>query len=203
MLALDHIAVLGESLEEAAAHLEAAVGTPLFPGGRHNRFGTQNRLLGMAPDLYIEAIAVDPAAEPPSDARWFGLDHFSGPARLDKWICRVEDMASALDALPMAGEPIEVSRGGLSWTMAVPKDGVLAFDGLFPALIQWHGPQIPGRTLPKGGIRLKQLTVSHPDADVLRTLLAPHLSEPLIRFETAAPGLAAELETPLGEVQLT
>ena len=103
MLTLDHIAVLGETLEEAAHHVEAALGLPMMPGGAHARFGTHNRLLGLAPALYLEAIAIDPAAPPPGHPRWFGLDAFAGPARLDKWICRVDDLGAVLEALPMAG----------------------------------------------------------------------------------------------------
>ena len=59
-LELDHIAVAGESLEEAVAHAEAAVGMPLLPGGEHPRYGTHNQLLGLGRGLYLEAIAIDP-----------------------------------------------------------------------------------------------------------------------------------------------
>ncbi len=203
MLELDHIAVLGETLEEAAAHLEAAVNLPLLPGGKHARFGTHNRLLGLAPELYMEAIAIDPAAERPKEPRWFWLDEFRGPARLDKWICRVEDIDVALDALPMAGRRVDLERGDLRWSMAVPEDGQQAFDGLFPALIQWHSDLMPGRVLPAGGLALKQLTVSHPDADAMIDLLTPVLHTPLVTFATGKAGLTARIETPQGEVDLT
>lgn len=195
MLKLDHIAVLGESLDAAAAHAEAALGLPLQPGGHHARFGTHNRLLGLAPDLYLEAIAIDPSAPPPGRARWFGLDTFKGPARLDKWICRVDDLDRALAVFPQAGHRVALSRGGLAWSMAVPQDGCLPFDGLFPALIQWHGDLRPGKTLPGSGARLTSLTVSHPRADALQAQLAPHLDAPGVRFQTAAaPALSAELD---------
>lgn len=199
MLELDHVAVLGETLEAAVAHCEQALGTPMGPGGVHARFGTHNRLLGMDPGLYLEAISVDPAAPAPQEARWFGLDHFRGAPRLDKWICRVPDIEAALRALPEAGRPVEVSRGALRWTMAVPEDGRLPFDGLFPALIQWHVDVLPGQTLAGAGMDLRGLVVSHPRADALRDRLAPVLSAPLVSFESAAvPGLRAELQGPDG-----
>lgn len=197
MLELDHFAVLGETLEEATAHAEAALGVPLLPGGEHARFGTHNRLLGLAPDLYFEAIAIDPSAPPPQEARWFGLDHFTGPARLDKWICRVPDLAAALEALPEAGRAVEVTRGNLHWSMAVPEDGHLPFDGMFPALIQWHSPILPGKTLQGAGLRVDRLTVCHPRATDLQARLAPHLNAPLVQFETTqVPGLRADLTGP-------
>lgn len=38
------------------------------------QFGTHNRCLGMEDGIYLEVIAVDPEAPPPSRPRWFGLD---------------------------------------------------------------------------------------------------------------------------------
>lgn len=202
MLELDHIAVLGETLDEAAAHVERALGVPMVPGGQHERFGTHNRLLGLSPELYIEAIACDPTLAPPADARWFGLDHFSGPPRLDKWVLRCDDIDAALRVLPMAGRPVRLQRGDLAWTMAVPEDGLLPFDGLFPALLQWRSPVPPGKTLAASGLALEGLTVSHPEADALRDLLAPHLDAARIAFQSGAPGLRADIRTPQGSVTL-
>lgn len=194
MLVLDHIAVLGETLEEAATHVETCLGQPMLPGGRHERFGTHNRLLGLDPDLYLEAIAVDPSAPKPEDARWFGLDHFQGAARLDKWICRVADIDAALETLPEAGRRVDVSRGALHWAMAVPEDGKLPFDGMFPALIQWKSDVLPGKTLQRSGYDLTQLVVRHPNAADLSSRLAPFLETPCVRIETAeAAGLQAVL----------
>ncbi|MFZ7090117.1 VOC family protein [Primorskyibacter sp. 2E233] len=204
MLELDHIAVLGESLEEAVELIERAFGLPMLPGGNHARFGTHNQLLGMAPQLYIEAIAIDPGALPPPDARWFGLDTFLGPAKLNKWICRVPDMDAALEALPMAGRKVELTRGALSWTMAVPLDGELPFDGMFPAFIQWLGDvPAPGKAMSSGSLELKALTVRHPEAAALGALLEPLLDAPLVRFEQAEePGLAARIAVDGEEIVL-
>ncbi|MGR3370769.1 MAG: VOC family protein [Sagittula sp.] len=192
-LTLDHIAVLGETLAEAIAHVEGALGLPMSSGGAHPRFGTHNQLVGLDPDLYIEAIAIDPSASAPPDARWFGLDGFEGEARLDKWVCAVPDIQAAIAALPMAGRAVSLSRGKLSWTMAVPEDGLLPFDGLFPALIQWHSTVPPGRSLPASGAALTELTVTHPDAAALSDLLAPYLDAPQVRFVEGPANLAATI----------
>ncbi len=203
LLILDHIAVLGETLDEAAGHVEAALGLPMQPGGNHARFGTHNRLLGLAPALYLEAIAIDPAAPPPEQARWFGLDAFSGQPRLDKWICRVDDLDAALRILPMAGRKVALSRGSLMWDMAVPENGMLPFDGLFPALIQWHSDVPPGKLLPGSGCVLQSLTVAHPEGAALRALLAPHLQAPLVGFETSdTPCLTAKIDRAGTEIVL-
>lgn len=203
MMELDHLVVAGETLEEAAVHTELALGSVLQPGGRHLTFGTHNRLMGLGQGQYLEAIAIDPSLPAPDFPRWFGLDSFKGPARLDKWVCRVTDIEAALAALPMAGRPIELQRDALRWTMAVPEDGVLPFDGVFPALIQWHGATMPGLTLTSQGFSLEQLDVLHPEAEALEALLAPFLIAPKVRFvQASSAALRANIKTPMGEKQL-
>lgn len=199
MLVLDHVAVLAETLEAGVHHVEAALGVEMGPGGRHAHFGTHNRLIGLDPDLYLEAIAVDPAAPPPGHPRWFGLDTFAGPPRLDKWILRCDDMDAVLAQLPMAGVPVRLERGALSWTMAVPEDGQLPFDGLFPAIIEWHVDTPPGLSLPRCGLRLEALRIAHPAARALQALLEPLMDAPLVSFEQAdEPALSAGFAGPDG-----
>lgn len=193
---LDHLAVAGETLEAAAGAVEAALGVPMLPGGRHDLFGTHNALLALRPGLYLEAIAVDPAAPVPARPRWFDLDRFAGRARLCNWICRVDDLDAALAALPVAaGTPVALTRGALAWSMAVPDDGCLPFDNLFPALIQWQGARHPAAMLGDSGLELVRLVVSHPEAAELSRLLPV---PDRVVFEPGAPGLAAEIATPGG-----
>ena len=138
MFELDHIAVAGETLAAAVAYSEHVLGVSLGPGGQHAHYATHNQLLGLQDGLYFEAIAIDPSQPEPAYPRWFGLDAFSGPARLDKWILRCADISEAMRTFPDLGEPVHLTRGSVSWTMIVPRDGMVPFDGLFPAFIQWH-----------------------------------------------------------------
>jgi len=196
---LDHLAVSGETLEEAAAAVEAALGLPMLPGGQHDVFITHNRLLGLADGLYLEAIAADPTRPAPDRPRWFDLDSFAGPARLTNWICATDDLDALLAALPVdAGTPVALSRGDLRWRMAVPADGRLPFDNLFPPLIEWQAGLHPAKRLPDSGCRLRRLIVSHPEALALRDLLAPHLPDARLIFEPGPAALRAEIETPHG-----
>ncbi|MCR9126701.1 MAG: VOC family protein [Rhodobacteraceae bacterium] len=200
MLALDHIAVSGETLADAAAHVEDRLGVALNAGGRHDVFHTHNRLLGLADGLYLEAIAVDPDAPAPARPRWFDLDRFSGAPRLTNWICASDDLAADLAALPVdAGAPVALRRGDLTWRMAVPEGGALPFDNLFPALIQWGGPLHPATLLPASGCRLRQLVVAHPQAAELGAMLRGRLSDSRVVFEPGAtPELRARIDTPHG-----
>ena len=196
-LALDHLAVAGTDLDEACAAVEAALGVPLQPGGQHAHFGTHNRLLGLAEGLYLEVITVDPAAPALSYPRWFDLDRFAGPPRLNTWICRTEDLDAACAALPEAGAPVALARGDLRWQMAVPDTGALSYDNRFPALITWQGPH-PAARLTDRGCALRRLIISHPEAAALSQTLAPHLADARIVFETGMPALRAEIDTPHG-----
>lgn len=199
MFELDHIAVAGETLADAVAHGEAALGMPLLPGGQHSHFATHNRLLGLGDGLYFEAIAIDPSQPAPAFPRWFGLDDFTGPARLDKWILRTADIAAAQAAFPEAGEPVHLTRGTLSWTMLVPPDGRLPFGGQFPAIIQWHTDTPPGQTLAKADLRLDLLVIEGPDADQLEARLSPAFTDPRVRLSTAPDrALRAEFVAPDG-----
>src|SRR6056297_3496433 len=194
---LDHLAVAGETLEEAAAHVEAALGLAMQPGGTHPKFGTHNRLMGLGEGLYLEAIAIDPDAPAPDRPRWFDLDRLSGPAHLRNWIVRADDLDAALGLHADAGAPLDLARGDLRWRMAVPGDGVLPFDNRFPALIEWQAGGHPADRLADAGARLERLVVAHPEAAALRAAL-PDLDGPHVVFEPGAPALRAEITTPHG-----
>lgn len=205
MLALDHLAVLGETLEAAVSHAEAALGVTLDPGGAHPAMGTHNRLIALGPGVYLEAIAIDPAAPAPARARWFGLDDFRGPARLGHWIARTDDLNRALAEAPAGlGTPLALCRGDLAWTMAVPETGHLPFEGAAPALIEWRRGGHPADLLPDRGLWLEELLVTHPDpAGVLAAFPALAGMPQVVLATGPAPGLAARIRTPDGIRVLT
>ena len=199
MLELDHLAVAAATLEEGRAHVEAALGVALQAGGQHARFGTHNLLLGLEDGLYLEVIAVDPAAPAPAVPRWFDLDSFAGAPRLGTWICRCDDLEAALARAPDgAGVPVDLARGDLRWRMAVARDGRMPFGGAFPSLIQWQGAH-PAARLTPSGCRLRRLVIALPAADDLRRALSGLIDDPRLAIEEGAiMALRAEIETPHG-----
>lgn len=203
MLALDHIAVSAETLEEGAAWVEMALGVPLAGGGKHSHMGTHNRLLSLG-DLYLEVIAIDPEAPKPAWPRWFGLDHFRGPPRLTNWICRTEDLDAALAAAPAGtGNATDLHRGDYRWRFAVPPSGRLPFDDCFPALLQWQGDLHPAKSLRDHGIRLTRLGITHPQAPALQAALTG-LTDPRVVVELGPyRSLRAAFQTPHGPRVLT
>ena len=203
MLEFDHIAVSGETLDAASEAVEAALGVSMQPGGAHDVFHTHNRLLGLEDGLYLEAIAINPEAPAPARPRWFDLDRFRGPPRLTNWVCRCGDLEAALADLPEGfGAPVELQRGDLRWRMAVPSNGALPYDNCAPAVMQWLTPVHPATRLVQSGVRLRRLTLRHPQADALRASLSTHLRDDRVAFEMGAPELAAAFETPHGPREL-
>lgn len=200
MLRLDHLAVSCTALAEGVAAVEAALGVPLAPGGEHPTMGTHNRLLSLGPQEYLEVIAINPAAPAPGRPRWFDLDRFAGAPRLTNWVAAVEDMDAVLAASPAGtGVPVDLARSDFRWTMAVPEDGRLPFDGCFPALIRWQGAAHPAPRLPDHGIRLTGLTLIHPQADALRAALGALTRDPRLTVESGPVAMRAQFCTPDGD----
>jgi len=200
----DHLAIAAGDLGAGVAKVEARLGVAMAPGGQHAAMATHNRLLALGPGEYMEVIAIDPGAPGPGRARWFALDSFDGPPRPRAWILRCPDLEAALAVAPAgAGRPLDFARGDLRWRMAVPDDGMLPFDGLFPALIQWQAGRHPAGVLPASGLSLARLTLTHPRGAALAAALAALTDDPRIEVRTGpAPAMAAVLEGPAGAVVL-
>lgn len=200
MLTVDHLAVSAATLAEGVERVEAALGVSLAPGGVHPHMGTHNCLLGLGPRLYLEVIAIDPDAPKPVWPRWFDLDRFAGQPRLTNWICRTDDLAAALARAPEgAGQPTALTRGPFRWQIAIPDNGRLPFDDAFPALIAWEGMAHPAAMLPDAGCRLHRLEIVHPEAEALRTALAPLVTDDRVQIMLGAEkSMRAEIDTPQG-----
>lgn len=196
LLRLDHIALAAENLETGAAHTQSALGVPLAPGGEHALMGTHNKLLGLGPTLYFEAIAINPAGVAPDRPRWFNLDAFSGPPRLTNWIVQTDDLDAALGQLGTGfGQPLSLERGDLRWRMAVPETGVLPWGGWAPAVIEWKAGRHPAQRLPDSGLRLQSLRLRHPDALEMAETLGPLMPRDTVLFEPSdTPELIARFD---------
>lgn len=192
---LDHLAIAAETLEEGVAWAEEKLGVTFLEGGKHARFATHNRLLGLADGLYLEVIAADPNATC-DGPRWFGLDTFQGPPRLVNWICEPADFETMLR---YGMRRVAMSRGDLHWDMGVPEDGSLPLDGGFPTVLRWRGTR-PGQNLPASGCGLRSLVVSHPQAREIEAEIK--MADPRVRFTVGKATLGAVFDTPDGQVTL-
>jgi hypothetical protein len=170
MLQLDHLVIVAPSLELGAAHVREQLGIAMSTGGKHTRMGTHNLLLRLGEAVYLEVIAVDPAAPRPEAPRWFGLDDaeavqsaWDDGRRLRTWVARTDD----LDALllrhgDLLGQKTRQTRGDMSWLFAVRPDGLLPADGVAPSAMDWEGRAGPARTMPNLGASLISFRIEHP-----------------------------------------
>jgi hypothetical protein len=213
--AVDHLVVAADTLAQGAAWCEATLGVAPDAGGRHALMATHNRVLAIGGGrfalAYLEIIAVDPHAPPPSRRRWFGLDDDTLRAalreqpRLIHWVARtpsLDGVAAAARGLGFdPGVAVAASRdtpdGTLRWRIGLTDDGRLQAGGAWPTWIEWQGPH-PAERLPPRGVVLQSLA--------LRGLPAPAqrlLGDAGLDF---APGPGAALEagfdTPRGRVVL-
>ena len=200
MIVFDHLAVAAATLDAGVEHVARALGHRMGPGGAHPHMGSHNRLSGLGGGEYLEVIAIDPDAEPPDRPRWFDLDRRAGPPRIGNWIARTDDLDALVQRHPEAGTPITLTRGDYRWRMAVPDDGILPYDGCFPALIEWLSPP---PAFVDVGLRMTGLTLAHPDADGLAAILSGLIDDSRIRIEHGPPGLTASISTPAGVRTLT
>jgi len=202
---IDHLTITAPSLVLGAEYVERALGVALQPGGEHPRMGTHNLLLKLGDALFLEVIAVNPAAERPPRARWFALDELGVDAapRLAHWVVRTDAIRSApADCLALAG-PIEtMTRGALQWLITIPTDGALPLGGAMPALIEWQTPGHPASKLHDKGCTLRGFEVhtsEHERAGALLDALALRANVKLVPLPAnEATRLVAHFDTPAG-----
>ncbi|MEP3245267.1 MAG: VOC family protein [Sneathiella sp.] len=202
---LDHITVSATSLEDALRYTEDCLGIKIPAGGEHPKMGTHNHLLSLGSDLFLEVIAVNPAAEKLSHPRWFGLDAIGNRSpKLATWILRTHDIRASLAHGPAGGgKPMTLTRGDLSWLMSVPTDGSMPMDGAYPTLIEWPDIPHPASKMQDLGCRLESMTLFHPEVETILKYLKGPFIDPRVQFEKASTfSMKATIITPNGRKRL-
>lgn len=202
-MAIDHIVLAANTLEEGIGYLRARIGVDPLPGGAHPAMGTHNTVLRLGETIYLEVIAPNPDAPAPDRPRWMALDDpamravlAKGP-RLVCWMAATPDidaMASRFGGL--LGEVWHGERGSLRWRLTVRGDGTLPGAGAVPHLIQWPEGVHPTQAMPDLGFSFRSLTARHRAKDWLeRTLDA-------LGLQGDAETAAARGEQPLLELRI-
>jgi hypothetical protein len=226
---IDHLVVVAHTLEQGVQWCEATLGITPAPGGEHAQYGTHNRLFKIAtpahPLAYFEIIAINPDGKRPANAtakRWFDMDDAALQAavklepRLVHFVANTDDMQAARRALKALeidrGPAVKANRhsrrGLLEWQITVREDGQRLFNGTLPSLIQWGAADAaeplrlhPRNSLPRSGVSLQGLTISHPTAPKLQAAFDA-IGLGGIPIETGPANLTATLKTPKGLVVL-
>lgn len=205
---LDHLVLAADTLESGCEYLARRFGVEPDGGGRHEGYGTHNRLLSVGAGTYLELIAPDPGQPEPAQPRPFGLDdpglkaRIAVRPRLVHYLVRTEDIAATAAAMGYDPGPAQpMTRGDLSWrvTIATVPEGSLA--NPLPGMIEWGAHPSPGNTLPPRGVVLARL---HVLAERARLACLTRLTNDRRVYlrEHHFPMLAAEFFTPRGWVIL-
>ena len=189
--------VAARSLAEGTAWCEATLGITPNAGGEHEQYGTHNRLFNIAtpryPMAYFEIIAINPVASAQkrtANKRWFDLDDDDLQASIAQQPALIHIVVNTtaiqvasniwkkqgLDIGPIVHAQRQTDQGMLDWQITVRNDGQRLLDGTLPTLIQWGKPDSaepmrlhPSNSLPRSGVSLQNLTVSHPAVQNWRT----------------------------------
>lgn len=207
---LDHIVIGAASLEDGAAYISERLGVDIPMGGKHPLMGTHNRLMRIGAACFLEVIAIDPEAPPPDHARWFALGDAVMQERLKTspqpitWVVRSPDIARTAHSSAFAiGNILPLSRGHLNWLFALPDDGALHEAGALPYILEWKDNIRPWERMADCGCRLVELTLCHPQPDVIAQALQS-LNEtgfPAVNVEYAQTArLALRIKKPNGEI---
>jgi hypothetical protein len=178
MLKLDHLTVIAPTLVEGVAHVRACLDLDVPFGQRHAYMGTHNHLLQLGDTVYLEIVALDPDAEPPTRPRWFGLDDqrrvrsdWDDGRRLRGWVARTDAIDAAIAGREeIFGKTIPLPAVNSSFDIAIPKDGSLPLDGAAPSIIDRRGKPRSMAMIADLGARLRAFTIEHPDPGFVATL---------------------------------
>ncbi|MSP34534.1 MAG: VOC family protein [Limnohabitans sp.] len=226
---IDHLVVAAHSLQQGVEWCEATLGITPAAGGEHEKYGTHNRLFKIAtpafPVAYMEIIAINPDAvieKKPPPTRWFDLDNSQLQVELVKsprlihFVANTGNIqdarhawkAQGIDRGPVIHASRKTPKGLLQWQITVRLDGDRLFDGTLPTLIQWGKPEAadpmhlhPRNHLPRSGVSLKSLAISHPSASKIQAAYDA-ISLGNIAVSEGPANISATLQTPKGLVTL-
>lgn len=200
---LDHIVYGAPDLTSGRDALEQCLGVRAGFGGKHSGRGTQNALLDLGGNSYLEIIAPDPEQSPRGPLP-FGVRDDMHP-HLVGWAVRTQEIDSRARRSRAAGhDPGEVQ----TMQRRTPDGALLRWrltrststDFLAPFLIDWDDTPHPSRAAP-AGCELIALRAEHPDPDlVARQLRALEVDLPV--EQGPSPALTAVLNTPKGRIEL-
>ncbi len=203
---VDHLVLAAQTLAQGIEHVADLTGATARPGGKHAGMGTHNALVRLGERVYLEVIAIDPAADQPTRRRWFDLDDgdlradLADRPRLVHWVARVTDLdAAAKHADYEPGPILPFIRGDYRWRITVPDDGTRPGQGVLPTLIEWESPH-PADALPESGVSVAQLRATHPEPMLVRRALDRLGLGDAVQVTSGPARLEAGLLTPRGLV---
>ncbi len=207
---LDHLVIGASTVRQGVSYIKSVLGVDIPPGGKHPQMGTENHVMQLGNDIFLEVIAIDQKAEPPPYPRWFGLDdpfvqeELRKTPRLLTWVVNTKNLPAVQKKSHLdIGRSKKLSRGNLEWTFSTPEDGHLLAGGMIPHVIQWQDRQShPSKMMADCHCRLIALEIHHPTPLWLKKMLCSMDIISHVTVKTLPPNtlpfLKAYIHTPLG-----
>lgn len=209
---LDHVsyAVSHDELADVVQRFGGQLGASFIDGGRHPRFGTQNFVLPLADNTYIEVVAAldHPAAEGAAFGRAVRERAELGGGWLG-WAVAVHDLAPLehrIGRTAVAGHRRRPDGYDLQWRQLGVKDLIL--DPQLPFFIEWLSPASEHPSHGASEIHLRSIEIAG-DADVVAEWLGEPSNHPLddidvvwVTGEDSSGIMSITFETPNGTVRI-
>lgn len=204
---IDHAIYAVGDLDSAGAEIYEREGLASVPGGRHEGWGTANRIVPLG-ETYLELIAVVDAAE--AEESGFGRAVLKAQAEdrpLVGWVVATDDIDAVAGRLDLEVERKSRDRpdgSTLSWRLAGMETAMES--GVLPFFVQWEGPaeHHPGAAEtdhdadPEG---IAWIEVTTDDKERLRDWLGEDFDDSNLRVTEGEPALSAvAIATAGGEV---
>jgi hypothetical protein len=205
---LDHILLGCDNLDRGIAYVEDLTGVRAKFGGVHPGAGTQNALLSLGENRYLEIIAPDPKQDASLDSRDLGtltedpviVGWAAHRPNIDAFAARLTEQGFALDG-PMPGSRKRPDGRVLTWKVVRLRNDTTQ---LLPFFIEWSSDSIhPSLDSPQG-CRLISFEAMAPDKEareVSGKIMALKLDLPLSLGKHSL--LKATIEGPKGRLEIT
>jgi hypothetical protein len=203
---LDHVIWAVPDLENYVDRFEAITSIRPSYGGEHTNGVTANYLLSLGPCTYLEILGLKSGITPDNlgdMASMYAHEHVAGFALSTNLKNVPDSMPDSMKGITLG----PLSKGGrtkpdgskLAWQTAFLSDFNFG-QGTFQFVIDWLSEPHPAKTA-QSGISLVGLTIAHPDAPKLKTLVETN-GLPIVLQPAGKSGMWLTLKGPTGTIIL-
>lgn len=188
---IDHVIVAISDLEVGIARFEELTGVRPVRGGKHPAAGTQNALVALGPQQYLEILAPQNDVDLPEAQDWLLELNELKPAG---FAASTSDIANTMELLERQGyvtaDPIPGSRDKpdgttLKWSTLIISEPTIAGA---PFFIEWEASSAHPATTSPGGCSLVSLAITTNTSEALENLVS------LLKLDVMIEESEAEVE---------
>lgn len=204
---IDHLVYCVPDLNTGIKQFEALLGVTAIIGGKHLDKGTQNALINLGDQCYLELLTVDQDNAIIASPRWMGVDVLTLP-KLTRWALKTNDIIADQQIIKAYNPDLSHLIGGqrqltsgkfLHWQMTRP----LATPEveLMPFITDWSASELhPCDQLPEQ-CTLVNLKLYHPAPESIKKNLTILLGEIEIERSEVVK-INAIIDSPKGRIEI-